>query len=342
MPLVMRLAVRSGWVDRPGGLKNHARIVPYGGGIAILLGWLAGLAWAGALRSEGRLLEIVLASIVVVLGGAWDDWKPLGWRAKLFVQLLASLLLIQIGVHLRIEILPSWLNLLLTVFWLIGMTNAVNIIDIMDGLCGGVCGLAAVTFGVIGVLFGHSDLALLSFSIAGAACGFLAFNLHPARAFMGDAGAQLLGFVLGAAAIEGAYTTFNNIALFAPVLILAIPIYDTALVSFFRLRRGASPFRGSADHMALRLRAMGFSIRATVRICLAVTALMSAAATAATLVTFPVAVSIYGVVVIAALCLGVWLGRVPVGAPAPPSESAAGVSGAAGAADATGIAEAKP
>lgn len=297
-------------IDHPGGIKNHARPVPYGGGFAMVLGTAAALFLHYGLALPHDIRWIIIAASAVFAGGVWDDARPLGVVPKFAIQGLGALILIVNDVRLKIQILPTWLDIALTLLWLVGMANAVNMIDIMDGLAGGVSGIAAVTFGMIGFLFGENDFTVLSFGLAAGIFGFLLFNLHPARIFMGDAGAQFLGFTLGATAIEGAYTTFNSIALLAPVLILGLPLYDTALVSVIRIQRGQSPFRGSADHVALRLRRMGFSLAWTVRLCYLGTALLSIAATAATLVSLEYALWIYATTMMAAILCGFWLGEV--------------------------------
>ncbi len=291
-------------IDHPAGIKNHAAPVPYGGGVAMYLGTIAALLAYHGFTFPPITLAILTASTVIFLGGLWDDRRPLGVAPKFAIQIAAALTLIICGVHLSIQILPRWMNLGLTIFWLVAMSNAVNMIDIMDGLAGGVTGIAALTFGLIGLLFGEMDLAILSLGLAASIFGFLIYNLQPARIFMGDAGAQFLGFTLGAAAVQGAYTTFNSIALLAPVLILGLPLYDMALVSVIRLERGHSPFRGSADHVALRLRRMGLSVAWTVRICYLGTAILCVAAVAATMVSLEYASWIYGATFLAAILCG--------------------------------------
>lgn len=310
VPLISRFALAVGWVDHPGGLKLHASPTPYGGGIAITLGTFLALSLTGTISPSVAVM--IVGSLVILLGGVWDDVRPLGIPAKFSLQLAGALAVIACGLHLDIKVLPLWLNLFLTLVWLIGMTNAVNLIDIMDGLAAGVCGIAAFTIGTIGYMFGNIELALLSWSLMGAVFGFLIFNLPPARIFMGDAGAQFLGFMLAALAVKGSYTTFNNIALIAPVLILGLPIFDTVLVSAHRIRRGRSPFRGSADHLPLRLCRMGFSKSAAVMLCTGLTAILCLAAASATLVSIEYAMTIYGIVFLGSILFAFWISGVEV------------------------------
>lgn len=311
-PLVGQLARHWGWLDRPGGVKAHREAMPFGGGIAILLALVAALAWQYGAHPPAPVRNILLASVIVFLGGIWDDVRPLGIVPKFAIQLLAAVAVMLFGVHLAIRIFPLWLNLALTVVWIVGMTNAFNLIDIMDGLAGGVGGIAALAFGLIGLLFRDASYAVLSLALAGSLSGFLAYNFRPASIFMGDTGSQVIGFLLATTAVLGSYTTFNQVALLAPLLILGVPLYDTFLVSLIRMHRGESPFKGSRDHVALRLRALGFSVPATVRILVLMTAALAVAATVATLVPLLPALGIYGVTVAVALGLGAWLARVKV------------------------------
>jgi dephospho-CoA kinase len=242
---------------------------------------------------------------------------------KFSVQAIAGGILVFYDVQLKIELLPTWLNESLTVFWVIALTNAVNLTDIMDGLCATICGIAAFTFALILALTGDFTPAILGFALAGALTGYLPHNFHPARLFMGDTGAQFTGFLLAALAIRGSYTAFNSIALIAPLLILGIPLYDTTLVSILRLRKGISPFHGSPDHVAIRLRRLGFSIQATVRILAAIGATLAIAATTAIFVRFEYALVIHSITLATAAAFGIWIAKVNVDE-VPPSTMRAG------------------
>jgi UDP-GlcNAc:undecaprenyl-phosphate GlcNAc-1-phosphate transferase len=327
--LAGRLAARIGWIDRPGGLKTHAKPTPYGGGVAILVGLLLALVPVGALE-DAEIRVILTAGLLILLGGVWDDWRPMNALKKFSIQAIAGGILVFYDVQLKIELLPTWLNESLTVFWVIALTNAVNLTDIMDGLCATICGIAAFTFALILALTGDFTPAILGFALAGALTGYLPHNFHPARLFMGDTGAQFTGFLLAALAVRGSYTAFNNIALIAPLLILGIPLYDTALVSILRLRKGISPFHGSPDHVAIRLRRVGFSIQATVRILAAIGGALAIAATAAIFVRLEFALVIHSITLATAAAFGVWIAGVNV-EKVPPSITRIGVTGALGA-----------
>jgi len=313
VPAIAILSEKIGWIDLPGGLKRHKNPIPYGGGIAIILGMLSAFFLSnlsGQNYSEG--IAIIIASLLVAVAGGIDDWKPMRILSKFLIQTLAAIILVSMNLHLNIKYLSPSINIALSLLWIVGITNAVNIIDIMDGLCGGICGVASLTLGIIGLMTGDITLAVLCISLAGSITGFLFFNLHPAKIFMGDAGAQFIGFVLAAATIKGAYTTFNNIAIFAPILILGIPIYDTILVSFFRIKKGKSPFHGSPDHIALRMVKLGFSVQNTVRVLVVISFLLSVSAAAATMLEFIPAVILYSIVFFAAVIGAIYIAKVKV------------------------------
>ncbi|RMH54452.1 MAG: undecaprenyl/decaprenyl-phosphate alpha-N-acetylglucosaminyl 1-phosphate transferase [Candidatus Hydrogenedentota bacterium] len=305
-------------MDRPGGLKKHERVVPYGGGVGIFAGILCSLAAVGLWTrgtgepAFGSFHALLTGGGIVFLGGMVDDARPLGPFPKFLFQFTAAVVVLLGGVHLDVKVLPVWLNLVLTILWIVGVINAVNIIDILDGLAGMICGAAGITLALVGLLNEDVTLAVMGTSVFAAATAFLLFNFPPAKIFMGDAGSQTLGFFLAAGTIMGSYTTFNNIALLAPVLILGVPIYDTILVILFRLRKGRSPFRGSEDHVALRLKKMGFSDRAAVGLLGGVTVCLSAAAVVAMVLRLWAALAVYAFVAVALSLFAFWIGRVKV------------------------------
>src|SRR5262249_18518315 len=154
---------------------------------------------------------------------------------------------------------PSWFADLLSMFWIVGIINAFNIIDIMDGLASGIGMIASLGFLFISLPSEEIYVNFTSAALAGALLGFIPFNLSKRwKIFMGDTGSLLVGFVLAALSLGTSYTRINNVGVFSPLLILGLPIYDTILVSYLRYMRGMSPFRGSRDHFALRLETFGF------------------------------------------------------------------------------------
>ena len=259
-PRIRDGALRFGVVDQPdGNLKTHARPVAYLGGIAIYLAFLITLALV--FEFSPRLLGLLLGGTMVVMLGLFDDLKALGPGLKFIGQALAVGVLIKSGIGIHLVAIPTWAALGLTVLWTVGITNAVNIIDVSDGLAAGTAAISAIGLGIIAVLNGDLLIATTTFTLVGALVGFLKYNQAPASIYLGDAGSLFIGFMLAALAAIGAYTGRTPWGMLAPLFLLALPILDTALVSLARLRRGHSPFRGSPDHFALRLKQRGWSSR---------------------------------------------------------------------------------
>lgn len=197
--------------------------------------------------------------------GLADDIRPYSRYLKLILQTLVAIATILIGIRMEVVFFPEWLNVFLSIIWIVGITNAFNIIDVMDGIAGGVALFAASTFIFISVL-GSGSYPLIAISIAGGILGFLPFNLPKAKLFMGDAGSLFLGYTLSAIALKTSYTTSNPIALFVPLLILFYPIFDTVYVVFLRLSRGRNPLAGSPDHFVLKLKASGQPVTSIIAI----------------------------------------------------------------------------
>jgi UDP-GlcNAc:undecaprenyl-phosphate/decaprenyl-phosphate GlcNAc-1-phosphate transferase len=259
-PFIRRGALSFGVLDRPDGrLKRHAVPVPYLGGIAVYLAFL--LTLSVVFSFSAHLLGLLLGGTMLAMLGLFDDLRVIAPRLKLAGQLLATWVLIRSDISIQIAVLPESATIPLTIFWLVGITNAINIIDVSDGLASGVAAIAALGFFVIAVLNGDLPMALTTLALVGALIGFLHYNQPPAQIYLGDTGSLFIGFMLGALAIVGAYAQHNEAALLAPVAILAVPILETTLVVLARLARGVSPFDGSADHLASRLKARGWSAR---------------------------------------------------------------------------------
>lgn len=274
VPLARRAALKYGMVDSPDGrLKHQRKPVPYLGGLAIYLAFLVSLAFTFEFRQD--VLGIVLAGTLVMMLGLIDDFGVLSPGTKLAGQFLAVFVLIKSGVMIEIGALPAWLNIALTVLWMIGIINAFNLLDIMDGLSAGVGLICAGFLLVVAILKGDTTIAFMLAALAGSLLGFLRYNFHPATIYMGDAGALFVGLMLGALAMIGQYTTGHHISLLSPVLILGVPIFDTLFVMYVRYRRGMPMFLGSPDHVALRLRQWGLTVSQVVALSYLGTAIMA-------------------------------------------------------------------
>jgi len=225
---------------------------------AVYLAFLISLALTFEFRQE--VLGLVLAGTLMVMVGLIDDFGVLKPWPKLFGQMIAVFVLIRSGIRIEIAALPDWLDIALTAFWMIGIINAVNIIDVMDGLAGGVSVVACAWLFVVAVLNQDMMIAVMLAALAGSLLGFLRFNFYPARIYLGDSGSLFIGLMLGALAMIGKYTEANPVALLAPVFMLGVPIFDTLFVMYIRKRRRLPVFLGSPDHFALRLRRWALSV----------------------------------------------------------------------------------
>jgi UDP-GlcNAc:undecaprenyl-phosphate GlcNAc-1-phosphate transferase len=265
VPLARRAALKYGIVDSPDGrLKHQREPVPYLGGLAMYLSFLISLAFTFEFRQD--VLGIVLAGTLVMMLGLVDDFGVLSPGTKLAGQLLAVFVLVKSGIRIEIAALPEWLDLALTVVWMIGIINAFNLLDIMDGLSAGVGVISATFLCVIALLNGDQTIAFLLAALIGSLLGFLRYNWHPATIYMGDAGAMFIGLMLGALCMIGQYTGGHSISLLTPLMILGVPIFDTLFVMYIRFLRGLPIFLGSPDHMAIRLRQWGLSVPQVVMI----------------------------------------------------------------------------
>ncbi|MBI3354100.1 MAG: undecaprenyl/decaprenyl-phosphate alpha-N-acetylglucosaminyl 1-phosphate transferase [Nitrospirae bacterium] len=262
-PVAREAAIKFNIVDRPDGrLKNQAETIPYLGGLAIYASFLFSLAITFNFSNE--VLGLLLSGTIVVLLGLIDDFGVLAYRQKFLGQIIATVVLIKSGIKIDIIFFPDWIDIILTFLWIICITNAFNIIDVMDGLSAGVAAVSTFVLFIVAVINNNPTIAVLTIALTGSILGFLRYNFYPARIYMGDTGSMFIGFMIGALAMIGKYTMFNQIGLMAPLVILGIPVFDTLFVMYIRYRRGLSMFRGSNDHFALRLRRWRFTVRQTV------------------------------------------------------------------------------
>jgi UDP-GlcNAc:undecaprenyl-phosphate GlcNAc-1-phosphate transferase len=266
-PAVGGMARRLGAVDLPGGRRVNQLPVPRLGGLSLFMGLLVpALAFLHVGRENRGLL---LGAAVAVSVGIIDDFRGLGWFPKLAGQVGAAVVPVTFGVwvdrftfpFLGINQLPDWAGMPLTVLWIVAIMNMVNFLDGMDGLAAGVAGIAGFTFCVIALSLGKTDAAILSAIVLGVCLGFLRHNFYPARIFMGDSGALLLGYVLAVIAVQGLLKTAATVALFFPLLVLAVPIVDTTFVVVRRLKHGEHVFTGDQAHLHHRFLRRGFTQR---------------------------------------------------------------------------------
>jgi UDP-GlcNAc:undecaprenyl-phosphate GlcNAc-1-phosphate transferase len=276
-PWMAQTARSVGMVDRPdGSLKKHDEPVPYMGGLAVFVGFLVGFSPFYALDQE--VLAIMLGGTLILLLGFLDDLGNLRPATKLLGQALAVLIVMKAGVAIKIVFLPPVITYPLSFLWLMGMTNAFNIIDIMDGLSSGVGAIACGFLFIVAVSSGQTGIATMILALMGALLGFLRYNYQPAQIYLGDAGSLFVGFMLGALGMVGIYATTNPVAVLAPILILGIPIFDTLFVMTIRWMRGLNPLKGSPDHFPLRLRRWRLTVAQTVLLSYGISILLGAVA----------------------------------------------------------------
>jgi len=281
-PILRAAAIAHDIVDKPDGkLKQHEAPVAYLGGLAIFLAFLIALGLFERFIGDAQVFQgLLLGASIILLIGVVDDMKAISPAVKFLGQLLAAFVLLRSEIQIEIEVLKSYPYVAeaLTVLWIVGITNAFNIIDVMDGLAAGTGAIALVFLFVIALWSGSTPLAMFAACLLGAILGFLRSNTHPATIYLGDAGSMLIGFLVGSLTMLLSYTQDNPLAVCAPLLVLVIPLFDTGLVMILRARRGIPVFRGSPDHFAVRLSKAGVPVRRIVFSAYVVSAAGGAAA----------------------------------------------------------------
>ncbi|HVN67657.1 MAG TPA: MraY family glycosyltransferase [Candidatus Sulfotelmatobacter sp.] len=278
-PMVRSFAPEIGAVDKPEERKVHTHTIPRTGGIAIFLGFLIavlfGLLFLGGVRgsviNSRPILGILLGGSVVMLVGLLDDIYRLKPWLKFLCQLIGAGIAIYFGIEINFVSTPfnrlmplRFVAIPLTLLWVVGMTNAINLIDGLDGLAAGVTAISAGTLFLVALRTHQLAAALLMVALAGAALGFLRYNFNPASVFLGDAGSYFLGFILATAAIIGVFKTTLVVALIVPILILGVPIFDTTFAIVRRLRQKKSIFAADDKHLHHLLLRAGFNQREAV------------------------------------------------------------------------------
>jgi UDP-GlcNAc:undecaprenyl-phosphate GlcNAc-1-phosphate transferase len=292
-PAVGRFARILGVVDQPGEARRlHLRPIPRLGGIALLLGiFVPALAF---LQLGGAYRGILLGAAIATCVGIVDDFRGLPWWGKLGGQVAAAAVAVGAGVSidrftfpfLGIHDLSAWVGVPATMLWIVAIMNMVNFLDGMDGLAAGICGIAGSTFAVISLSLGKPQAAILAAIVAGACFGFLRHNFYPARIFMGDSGALLLGFILATLSVQGLLKTAATVALFFPLLVLAIPIVDTSFVLAKRLKYRRPLYEADRTHLHHRFANIGFSQRRAALYMYAWCGLLAGAALATRFIPF--------------------------------------------------------
>lgn len=265
-PIFAKIMLKFGVVSKPITLRKDTRGLPLGGisiYFSFIIAALLTLFYTSGITPN--LKGILIGASLIMLLGLYDDAKELSVGLKFLGQLVAVLILILFGVKTQIILISPNLNLIVTAIWILGIMNAFNLLDILDGLSCGLGVIASLTFLVVAVFTHNLSIAIIAAALVGSSLAFLKYNFPKAKVFMGDTGSLFIGFILAAVAIDISYAPLGReIALLTPILILGLPMYDTLFLMLMRLLKGKSIFRKSNDHLALRLLAMGFGQKKTV------------------------------------------------------------------------------
>ncbi|MEW5693052.1 MAG: MraY family glycosyltransferase [Candidatus Hydrogenedentota bacterium] len=241
-------------------LKTHKKPVPTIGGLSFIITFLVTIIYLFINlklkdeRTTNYFNALLYSGIYITIIGIIDDIKHLKAITKLILELvIIFVIIIKIDIRMRLVMFPYWLNIVLSIFWLIGVINSINIIDIMDGLAAGVSVIIAITFSLLGILSDNYFLSITAIFLALSLLGFLTYNYRDAKIYMGNTGSLFLGVVFGIMSLEMSYTKVNDLGFFIPLLILGIPLYDTIYVIILRFSQGKSILLGSPDHLGLRM-----------------------------------------------------------------------------------------
>ncbi len=287
-PVVKRLAFRVGAVDVPTDERRmHRRPIPRMGGLAIFLGFLLSTILFAELTTPVR--GMLLGAVIIVVLGIFDDIYNLSAKFKFVVQIIAALVAVLSGNVIATLSNPNifsenpywnlgWLAIPVTVIWIVAITNAVNLIDGLDGLACGVSTISSLTLVVIALVCSAGDVAILMAALAGGCLGFLPYNLNPAKIFMGDTGSTFLGFILAVVSVQGLFKFYTIISFAVPFLMLGLPIFDTCFAFLRRIARGQSPMQADRSHVHHRLIDMGFNQKQAVAVLYIISAILGLSA----------------------------------------------------------------
>lgn len=270
-PVVKLLSFKIGAVDEPGERKVHERKMPRLGGVAIFFSFLISLFIYIPFSEFYSLLGLLLGGLIILIVGVVDDIYAIRPIYKLIGQISAALVFVSFGSQVIYLSTPfegliylGVLSIPVTVFWLVGVSNAVNLIDGLDGLAAGVSGIALFIFALLAFKTGQPVIALISLALFGAVLGFFPHNFYPAKIFLGDCGAMFLGFVVAGISVMGLLKSVTLFTFLIPVLILGVPIFDTCFAIVRRFKCHKPIFQADGDHLHHKLLKLGLSHKQTV------------------------------------------------------------------------------
>lgn len=314
-PPVKRFAEKVGAIDVPRDNRRvHDHPIPRMGGLAIFIGFVLSLIFFVPMST--KVLGLLVGSVIIAVMGGVDDIVSLNPWVKLAGQIVAALVAIRCGLVFDVISNPNifaeetyieigWLSIPLTMLWIVGCTNAVNLIDGLDGLAVGVSAISSMTMLIVSLFVSEPVVSIILAALTGACLGFMPYNLNPAKIFMGDVGSQLLGFVLSTASIMGLFKLHAIITFFVPLLALALPLADTIVAFFRRILHGQSPFKADKGHFHHRLLAMGLNQKQVVAVLYGISAVLGLLAVL--MAGDSMAVKIICLVAAFIISLGIWL-----------------------------------
>ena len=285
-PIAKHIAYSIKAIDVPKDARRmHKRPIPRLGGLAMIFGFMVAVLCFG--RLDRGLTSVLISGMIIAIMGVIDDAKALDAKPKFLVQIIAALIVVLWG-ELRIEVftnpivwfgepylvLPMWVSVIVSVLWIVFITNAVNFIDGLDGLAAGVSAIMTVSLVFISARLGEYPVAVLGTALMGACFGFLPYNFNPAKMFMGDTGSTFLGFMLATISIQGVFKSYAVISFAVPLLILGLPLFDALFAMIRRIMKGQSPMQADRGHLHHRLIDMGFSQKQSVFILYAISGIL--------------------------------------------------------------------
>ena len=272
LPILMKLSTKIGFTDKPTKRKKHKKVTPLCGGLAMFIGFFA-LYYFVEKENGYQSIWIFISSLLILIIGLVDDFykskgKEFPIFPRLIIQILAAVLVFNAGVAFKgftnpftgqYVVLSTFLQFVLSITWMFGVTTVINWSDGMDGLAGGISLVSSTTFFIAAIILGQVYSASISIIIAGSICGFLIYNKYPAKVFMGDSGANFLGFILSIIALDGAFKQATVLSLLLPILALAVPIFDNLFVIFKRFNEGKPVYQADRSQMHFRLEEKGLT-----------------------------------------------------------------------------------
>ncbi|NQU95507.1 MAG: undecaprenyl/decaprenyl-phosphate alpha-N-acetylglucosaminyl 1-phosphate transferase [Candidatus Omnitrophica bacterium] len=304
-PLARQIAFKIKLLDHPSSKKSHAHPTPLLGGLSILLAFFTAVFFTTNINSQ--MYGILAGGIILMTLGMIDDKLGMMPKMKLSGQILAALIVYKAGVRV-ITFEDYYVSMFFTVFWIVGITNAFNLLDNLNGLSSGIAGISAIFFGVMALLNSQVYVAVLAFALAGACFGFLKHNFPEAKIFMGDSGSMFLGFTLACIAILGSWETEKiSLSFCLPILVLGYPIFDTTLVTFLRIKEKRSIFIGGKDHSSHILASLGFKKKRAVVLIYVICMMLGLAAFLISVFSLAIGTTIFVITTLSMFGFGIYL-----------------------------------